>query len=360
MTPYFTFFILEIGLLAFLATAKRRITQNFLAFIFIFILILFAGLRGMVGIDTASYHLAFEAIDLRTYSFSEWFAFEPLFSAFMIFIRAFLDDPHSFIFFIALIQGILIFLISRKHPNKAVFLALYISGFYIQNQFNIIRAGLAGLFLVYAYTQKREGKDNTLPLILGSLCHYSAVIAVPFLFDLQHKYRMLALLVIGSALLMFMEGFDRISGKLMYYFIDSTYFSSGNIEIGPFFIVTLALILLAHLLANRELGYQIHFLIVFVIVLKFMQMRFPVLWRAYDLLYFVWLSITSYSIGNKFFSQKSIPLLLICLISLWYVTFNSLLHESEDLLKRSKQTGEVASIVFESPLVPYRTLFDDH
>ncbi len=170
---------------------------------------------------------------------------------------------------------------------------------------------------------------------------------------------MLALLVVSTIAFVAIGGVERVSDKLMHYFVDSIFFSEGTIQINLFFIVIVCLILIAHVLANKKHGYQMHFLVGFVILLKILEMRFPALWRVHDLIYFLWLSITSYSIGSNIFSKKSIPILLICMCNL-YALYNNMLNEDKLLLDRAQDTGELSSSIVESPLIPYRTLFDEH
>ncbi|WP_313950207.1 EpsG family protein [Accumulibacter sp.] len=355
MTPYFVFFAVEFALIMMCASIKAPQQRQIAIFSAIFLMTFFSGLRDLVGFDTGGYHAIFRGLDLTSFSLDDWLPFEPLFSINMWIIKFIFDDPNILMLYVSIIQGWILYLICRRQTRAWIFLLIYLSGFYLQNQFNIVRAGVAGLLLVYAYILRKEEKDNTIILIGAFLFHYSALFVCFFLIRGKRSFN--TVLFVGSVLIaiFLLKGGDRVVEKLAYYFLESDYYSSGSIFIGPYFVVTTSLMMLTHFMVFRRDGVLPHAILFVVLALKLLQMLFPVLWRVYDLYYFIWFAAIGYAVSNRYTNPKALAIVALSVVNFWFLTLASLVYEEESLAGRVNQTGEFALFDNESPLVPYKT-----
>jgi hypothetical protein len=151
----------------------------------------FAFLRGDVGTDTYTYHqqyFDFAAIDSDVL---QMLAIEPFF---LLLIKSLSSigalvglrpDTLSttYVAAIALFQGWLLMLLLRRLRNPGLFLLFYSATFYINFQFNILRAAAAALLLclsVLLLDSPADRRKGFLLLCLAPAVHYSAALLVPW------------------------------------------------------------------------------------------------------------------------------------------------------------------------------------
>lgn len=354
MTPYLLFFSIEF-LLIFIGLCTRSSSRrDLLIAASVFLLVAFSGLRGMVGADTAAYHAAFLDFEPLHGSAEDWSRFEPLFMVAMAAIKLVTRDPYIFVLSIAVLQGVLLYLILRKWSASYLFLFAYLCYFYLQAHFNILRSGVAALALVLAYRHLEDDRDNWHILLLACLFHYSALLIVPVLLKTKHAGRAFGFGVVIISLL-YVYGYSYFNSKFLFYFVDSAFHSKGQIFIGPYFIATALLLLFIHYKVNRECSWRIHLLFVLLVLFKFLQMIYPVMWRQHELIFLVWIAATCSSLSGRLFKVEGVAFTIFCLIGFHFVTLNAVRFDLENRLQREKIIGQVQDSLFDSPLVPYQT-----
>ena len=169
----------------------------------VFALTCFAALRGYVGTDTGAYHSMFS--DFSNESLADVLGVvEPIFALLMKATATFSDDSFVFVVLIAVIQGLLLARVATTSNNPLDFLAIYVTIFYLNFHFNIVRAGTAILFLILAMRVPKEDDNQTKFYALGVaaiLAHYSAVIGFLPLLLLRQRAANAKSLAIGLLVL---------------------------------------------------------------------------------------------------------------------------------------------------------------
>ena len=194
----------------------------------VFVLTLFSALRGYVGTDTYSYHLMF--LDNSTENISNIASsVEPFFALWIKIFSLITDSSFIFIASISVIQGALLTKLVATSKKPAIFLLVYIALFYINFQFNILRAGTAILLLVLANRISDENANQKKFYFFGVtavLIHYSAAIGLlPMLFIMQknRNARFLAAILISVVLVFayyFLIGNEALYGKYVVYSVE--------------------------------------------------------------------------------------------------------------------------------------------
>ena len=199
--------------------------QKWISYFCIFFLTCFSALRGYVGTDTYAYHLMFldnGAEDLLDVAKS----IEPLFALLIKFVALITDSSFVFVALISIIQGLLLTGLATTSKKPAIFLLVYIALFYINFQFNILRAGTAILLLVLANRIPNEAKNQSKFYLLGIaaiLIHYSTVIGFLPMLLIRQKNRnaqCFAVVLIVIALVFayyFVMNNEALYGKYLVY-----------------------------------------------------------------------------------------------------------------------------------------------
>lgn len=156
-----------------------KVHQRLVAFFCIMTLTLFSAVRGFNGTDTYSYHLMFSD-NLSTPLLEMIKNVEPLFAFILILISIITDNSFAFIAFISLIQGLIVVKLIKTSKQPILFLILYVSVFYFDFEFNILRAGTAILLLVLAtrYIDCQERMAFYICCVAAVLMHYSVLFAI--------------------------------------------------------------------------------------------------------------------------------------------------------------------------------------
>lgn len=198
--------------------------------------VLFAGLRANIGTDTFAYRAFFDGRHTRAV---DPFRFEPFFVLFARAVRLVSDDSQIFLFAVALLSAVLLYLIANEMEEKRLFLLLYFSTFYISLQFNLLRTGLGVLLALYAYilASKRRAAF-ALPMVLAFGTHYSTIALVPpYVATRNLRLRHIAGLLL-AAVATVIAGFSMLSDKWEAYSAEA----KGDPTIGIGFLVCFALL----------------------------------------------------------------------------------------------------------------------
>lgn len=356
MAPYFGFFFAEFLLIFLGLSARSDRVRKVVVLLAVVSAAAFGGFRGLVGADTAAYHTAFSEFDPLHAGFEQWVKFEPLFMIWMAGVKLFTNNPYYFMLSLSVLQGGLLYLIVKDRAGAFGFLFAYFAFFYLQNHFNTVRSGIAALFLVLAYQRLEEDRSNWFYLVLSLSFHFGAIALFPFLLRAVSFFRAAAFLI-AAAGIFYLFAFDYINQKVLFYFVDSAFYSKGAIFIGPYFIFTIAVIVFLQYGANESVGARLKLVFLFLVLLKVLQMVFPVLWRLQELVFMVWLTATAFSLSGRIFKLPGLVFIVFCLVGFYFVTFNAVRYDIENRIEREKVYGQVRESLFESPLVPYRTFF---
>jgi hypothetical protein len=211
--------------------------QRALAAPLILVLAAFASLRGYVGTDTYAYHEMFQ--DFRQDSLLEIAgAVEPVFAAIIKMVSSVSKSSFIFVGVVAIIQSVVLYAIIVRHSQPLLFLGLYTATFYINFQFNILRAGLAALLLVLAlsYTLGGSRLKSFGSGLLSMLSHYSSVLFLVPISLIGQKFRwgmvwLLASLLVGGLVIWTLVGEGRwvqyLSYLVLYDADDSVQYGFG-------------------------------------------------------------------------------------------------------------------------------------
>lgn len=196
----------------FFALFEERIKQYRTA-IYIslgFLLVLVAGLRP-VGIDPDS--LNYENTFLNHTSPNASDNVEYSYILFSQIINFFTNDVHVLFLFYALLGvGIKMYAFRKYSSTWFLFLALYISNYYIMHECMQIRTGVLSGLLLVALTKIGDGnrKVAAVILLIGFFFHYSALILLPILFlsnkEMNKKQRTKWLTLVFASYLIFIMG----------------------------------------------------------------------------------------------------------------------------------------------------------
>lgn len=170
----------------------------------------FAFMRGDVGTDTYTYHqqyFDFTAVDT---DILRMLAIEPFFLLLIKLLSGIGGlvglRPETlstaYVAAIALFQGWLLLLLLRRLRNPGLFLLFYSATFYINFQFNILRAAAATLLLclsVLLIDSPVNRRKGFVLLCLAPAVHYGAILLIPWVvaYDALRAGRYLRLALVG-------------------------------------------------------------------------------------------------------------------------------------------------------------------
>ncbi|WP_417513672.1 EpsG family protein [Marinobacter sp.] len=278
-------FLLGFILLAGLFSVCHPRSSNFLLGVSVLLMTVVAGLRGSVGQDTWSYIYLYDEVFVGESSSLVFLKFEPLFSLVFIFSKFLGISSQAFLFFVSVIQGVLLFNVSRRLRVPFVFLILYFLGFYLQFSFNVIRVGVACLFFAMALLERQLFKSVAY-YVLAVLFHFS-VIPFFFIFFLfgrwpkKHFFWMAGFL--GIVALAFFR--NLISEKLHIYALES---EATEMSIyGLFLFFGLPVTYFATSFFVGRVDRKVFFLFFVLLVLGVLRNYFDIAYRLYDIYSFL-------------------------------------------------------------------------
>ena len=211
--------------LLLMAHSCRHEQQKQVAYFCIFITTVFAAVRGYVGTDTYSYHMMFvdngaeDIFDIAK-------IIEPFFAILIKFTALITDNSFMFTALVSAIQGLILVRLVNTSKNPIDFLVIYIAVFYLNFQFNILRAGTAILLLILANRMPNDEKNRMKFYLIGITAvftHYSAAIGfLPMVFlrlkKTSTRLFAAALMVIALTLAYyFVIGNEALYGKYLIY-----------------------------------------------------------------------------------------------------------------------------------------------
>lgn len=323
--------------------------------IFLYML-LFSGLRGVVGADTPTYLGYFERAD----SLDGWEllfqSVEPLFAIFILMVRVISEEGAFFLFSCSLLQTFIAFYIYKKTANKN-FIFVYLILFYLNFHFNTLRAGLATLlFLAALLSSKRSIRYAFLVAAPGF--HVSILIFYPILFYTQESLKRVAVFV-ALAILFFLGAssfglIDFAVGKIIYYdgyLSDVSSASIFNISIYAGYFLMAAYIMRLESPACSRVSVALAF---FYLTILFM----PIFYRFVIIGHAIYFLLITEALPVGVLTRKAIFLLWLPLVALSALSVYGVYNET-NLLVRRVNIGELPASVLDSTYVPYKLFLSD-
>lgn len=358
MTPYIVVLITVCAGCA-LGALSPPAHQRAIAFPLILLLAMFAALRGYVGTDTYAYHEMFDTLrheDLRAASG----IVEPIFALMAKAVSQVSASAFVFVGAIAIVQGIVLYLIVARHSQPLVFLGLYVATFYVNFHFNILRGGLAALLLVLSATYLLDGSRTRFLItgLLSVLSHYSSVLFfVPMSFVGQRIWSrlvwLITSLILGGLVVWIFIGEDRwfqyLSYLLIYDVDDSVQYGIGLVVLFALYAAMFAI------QASQDKIYLLTFLLLSWYVARLASNHFLFVDRIEILINIILLFLISQRPNRP---RKRVPLLAICLMLMSlnvYGTLNGLVAADQ-----STRGSFAAELERNSPTyLPYRFAWDE-
>lgn len=309
--------------------------------------VLFAGLRGNVGTDTFAYKTYFNSISDTSEIVSKGlvFAFEPGFILYTTIIRFIVNSDQFFIFSLSCLYGFLLYNILRKIEERDMFFLFYISAFYIMFNLNLLRFGIALLFIGNAYLMMlKENKKYIYLLVLGISFHYAALLAVIFFIKRKDFIKYFAFLFIFCAV-----AYSFIITKINSYFTD-LFSLSGNF-VFDFGLLFEFLIVVSLIILNRNLLSYKNLAIFFVYyVFRWFSYLFEMLNRfAYVLGFVLFLFLFT-----KMFKVKSKVLIIILILFNLYRTLAFINNSDAAMDSLINDEAGFAGLFSQTAWLPYK------
>jgi hypothetical protein len=171
---------------------------------------------GHIGSDLISYS--------GIYDTAEILLLEPGFSILMMSAKSMGLGYDSFAKLVALAQFVLLVLVVKRLRDPSFFLLFYVSVFFLNFQFNVVRNSLALLILAAFYV--RTQKLSMIALVSASIIHYSSLISLGFYWLAILRRQWLAMsIVLGLAIVIAVIQLypDLVTGQLGDLFVYRDY-----------------------------------------------------------------------------------------------------------------------------------------
>jgi hypothetical protein len=352
MFVYASFFFLVVGFLLVARILPER-QSSAVIYIVLVILILFAGLRGLVGSDTLSYLRAYEGLSNDDYFLYLLSTMEPLFVALLVGHKYLFDNSFLYLFMMSVFQVFLLWKVCENSSDRCLFLVAYALLFYLNFHFNIARSAIASMLFLYSLCSKSRSA-GLLAAVLAPGFHVSVLMFYPLLLPrLGVKYfSIIVFICLAAAAVFYQEVYD-FSLKFKFY---ADYLRRGASGVSIY-----GLLIMVNVVASVVLLSRANFLFfgssLFLIVSIVLYGYHPIAYRFVTialLLYLFFLlealSRARYSWGYIFFWA---PVILT-----FGVVVQGIANES-DILNERINAGEPLEGALNSTYIPYEFYWDD-
>ena len=215
------FFIIQILLVLLL--------PNKLYILNIIILYLPVAIRGNVGFDTCAYRTIFYNIE------NQYLNIEFGYYYINLFVSYFTENAQIIIIIISMMQGYLLYFICKNIKNQKIFLLMYTLSLYYSFSYNIIRFGLAALFLGAAYVKRKSTIYKYTNIAFALTFHSVGFIGI--LTNLRARFILILLAIAG----LFFFYFD--PSHSVYYWKIKNLVNNSNFERDVSYIVYINILL---------------------------------------------------------------------------------------------------------------------
>jgi len=354
MLIYSCFYLLVSGLIL-LATRTSQVQAKFLTTAVFLILILFAGLRGLVGADTLSYLMFYDQFKDPDVAASYLTKMEPIFVLLIAAHGYLVDSKFLYILMMSFLQTWILYLVFKKSSKKYHFLLFYVLLFYLNFHFNVTRAAIAAMLFLLALTSDST-KVKLLAAILAPGFHVSVLFFYPLLFThLNLKHFLLLGFLSIAGLILALHNFSYFAMKYNAYQDYLTGYSPG-VSIYNVIIFVSVLLSIIFLRKTSFLYFTSSLLLLFSLCIAEL---FPIGYRllSIGLLIYLFFLLEELSRGNYrlYYSFFWIPVALT-----FGSSFYSVLQETTRLEERIEMgIGDGLDASLKSTYIPYQLYWMD-
>ncbi|MGE5471036.1 MAG: EpsG family protein [Bacteroidota bacterium] len=318
----------------------------------VLILGLVASIRGFVGTDTLSYHHQYNWIVDYSDSEYEGFRVEPAFYGLGKLIGYFGGNSYAYVFLIGVIQATFLVYLLLKIENPIVFLVFYVSAFYINFHFNILRAGSATLIVLISmlHLRDRDGKKFYGLLWSSILFHYTAIFAIVYitiyrqLLERQYKRIAYVLLSVVVFVLIVLPFFGEFLFDKYGFYLDQNLEDSVGYGVG-FFVLMFSYIALGIAMYVNGMKLEVFYILIPFLIVRLFALNYPILGRVEAYL----LPILLLCINQVRWRVNGLILILLSISFLNMYGTLTQLSVSDSLINDVEHSG--------SPYIPYNTFF---
>lgn len=345
--------VLLFSALGLSALSLRFTAENQLA-ICKFVVLIFGGvaaIRGYVGTDTYSYHLHFQMLTEAKSIFAMLLITEPIFIVLAKLVSIVGGSSFLYVFGISVLQILLLLYVVGRVAKPGLFLLLYVSTFYVDFHFNILRASTALLFVLAALVNLRRGLIYYFPFLVAAVfSHFTAVFVLFYVLGyrlyLTRRYYFLLFFILISVFFVYFALYDIALLKYAEH-VDSTVRSD--------FGLGLVLLLCSYSFVALLLWKKCRALVVLflfpVIFSRILNLFFPEISHRV-IVYFLPAFFVLYLDRAMFYSDRIRHLLKISFLFIAMLNLNGVFSTlSSDVNWKYDSTHSV------SPYVPYSTMF---
>lgn len=354
---YFFYFISQSSIL-YISYKSTGLQRKLFVFTFFFLMFIFSGLRGDVGLDTLNYTSIYNSLDSYSGLMIRASSIEPLFLIISYIHKNYIDNETLYFLLISFFQALLLYRLIKRFDNLGsfIFLLFYSFIFYLEFHFNVVRVSLAVLLLLNSLVNCGSNKKKLLFILPAMFVHFSIVPFIPIIFiDKARlnslKFILLFLFSLLLLILVFNLMGDYFTNKLDAY---SEYTSEG-ISITSYFFSFLVLVSYT-LKLNKSRSFNICCIMIIFILLA--RMYYPIFYRFYhiSLLFYLYFLCIDLNINTKISKYACTAILMLALNSTLSMT--SLYNQSEHL-KQAYQSGRLSYKSMEFGYIPYEFYWED-
>lgn len=348
MIFYFCFFLL---IFFYLIVSRYLWNKNSLESLIIplIVSVLFAGLRGNVGTDTFAYKTFFNSLwskdDLTSQGLV--FAFEPGFVLFSHIVKIIFNNDQFFIFSISCLYGFLFYKLLKRIEEKDLFFLLYISTYYVMFNLNLLRFGIAVMFLGLAYLSQNN-KKRVFYFCLGLSFHFSVIFSI--FFFVKRKY---ILRYVGFLILFLFFAINYVQSKLNSYFLDFLMSSSFKLELTIFLEIAVFYFLIRWNSVNLESNNFLYCIILYIIFRWFGYLNDVISRISYVFGFVVYLTLFKYRLN-----QKSRILITFLILVYSYRSLSFIYNSDNSMDTLLFDASGMSSLYSQTKWLPYKFFWE--
>lgn len=352
MPTYLAFYGIIFSLLILANKVVKKQAKYILTFVFV-IIILFAGLRGLVGSDTGSYLLAYGYVSNIDNAISLSSKYEPGFLALLALHKILFNSEVLYILSMSIFQAFLLYAVIKNRSDKNIFLICYILIFYLNFHFNITRSAISAMLFLYSQC----GKSVLMKRISLVLAPFFHLTILPFYLILIFRMRPKYILLLFLFLLIFINlNIDFFAGYIVKYSYYEFTLNESNTRIATssmllFFVAATSLIFL------KKSTYLFKATTCFFLGSILLSMLIPIGYRYVitSSLFYIYYLIDQLSVST--FKYKNI-FLFSTIALLFYGVVSGIAMESNNIQTRMNN-GENISEALDSTYIPYKFFWSD-
>lgn len=352
MIPYLSFYAI-IATLLLCARHAGKYKAKYILFVIFAVLVLFAGLRGIVGSDTQSYIRVYNELADTDGIMTALYTMEPGFIALLAFHKAVFNSESLYILMMSAFQAFLLYTVAKTSSKKYIFLLCYVLLFYLNFHFNITRSAIATMLFLYGLTG-RSIAFRRFALILAPFFHMT-ILPFYLLFFTQLKLKQI-LTTLAVILLLIAINFSTISAFSEKYVQYATFGDWTTSDV-TLLSVVLSMTAMTSIFYFKHTSYNFRWMTSFLILSYVLTYFYPIVFR-----YTITASIFYYYyLIEELTGKKQLASLLFLwapILLSFYFTLTAINNETINLIKMIN-SGNPVNSALDSTYIPYKFMWND-